>query len=301
MSIIQSVQSVQFGQQSCIQHSQNFLKSRYLVDRLLDKSTIGADDVVYEIGPGKGIITERLAQRCRQVVAIEKDSSLVRALQAKFVGINTIRLREGDFLQYRLPRDHYKVFASIPFNITGAIVTRLTTAAVPPDDMYLIMQREAAEKFLGVPRESLYGLLLKPRFELAILHRFRRSDFNPAPRVDVVMLRLSKRGPPLLLSQAMPMYRDFVTYCFTQPQPSLDCTLAHVFTPRQRTLLSNKLDLNLAVTPTSLRFEQWLSLFDSFKRLASPQAFSTIEGSEARLRKQQTKLEKIHRTRIRKR
>ncbi len=87
------------------------------------------------------------------------------------------------------------MFASIPFNITTAIVTRLTTASCPPDDTYLVVQREAANKFLGKPRESLYAVLLKPWFELDIVHLFRRSDFVPTPHVDVVMLRLRKRGP----------------------------------------------------------------------------------------------------------
>src|SRR5690349_18944670 len=142
-------------------YAQNFLKSRCLVDRLLDTCAIGPDDIVYEIGPGKGIITERLAQRCRQVITIEKDPLLVAALRSRFARTANVRLHEGDFLDYRLPGGHYKVFASIPFNITSAIVTRLTTAPVPPDDTYLIMQKEAAERFLGAPRETLFGVLLK--------------------------------------------------------------------------------------------------------------------------------------------
>ncbi len=178
-----------------IHYAQNFLKSQSLVERLLDRCDIGPNDVVYEIGPGKGIITECLAQRCRKVVAIEKDPVFAHALRSRFSGTASIQIHEGDFLEYRLPRSPYKVFANIPFNITSAIVSRLTTAPVPPDDTYLIMQKEAAEKFLGEPYESLYSLLLKPCFALEILHRFQRNDFAPGPRVDVVMLRLSKRGP----------------------------------------------------------------------------------------------------------
>src|SRR5579863_8606441 len=121
--------------------AQNFLKSRSLVERLLDRCDIGLDDVVYVIGPGRGIITECLAQRCRKVVAIEKGPALGDALRARFSGIDSIKIHEGDFLEYRLPQGPYKMFASIPFNITSAIVTRLTTAPVPPDDTYLIMQK----------------------------------------------------------------------------------------------------------------------------------------------------------------
>ena len=282
-------------QRRSIHYSQNFLRSRYLVDELLDKCDIGLTDIMYEIGPGKGIITERLAQRCRQVIAIEKDLLFVDALRTKFAGTHNIRLHEGNFLEYRLPKGRYKVFANIPFNITSAIVTRLTTAPVPPDDTYLIMQKEAAEKFLGA---SLYGVLLKPCFALELLHTFRRSDFVPAPRVDVVLLRLRKRGPPLLTRNEMPMFRDFVIYSFTTPQPSLRSTFKSLFTPHQFKLLCNNLDSDFDVTPTSLDFEHWLSVFDCFKRAAAPRARHAILGSEMRLRQQQANLEKLHRTRI---
>ncbi len=84
-------------QQRSVLYAQNFLKSRHLVDQLLDRCNIGLNDIVYEIGPGKGIITERLARHCRQVIAIEKDPQLVAALRSKFAGIGNIRLHEGDF------------------------------------------------------------------------------------------------------------------------------------------------------------------------------------------------------------
>src|SRR2546421_7074876 len=126
-------------QQKSVLYSQNFLKSPTLVCQLLDKCDIGSDDTVYEIGPGRGIITELLAQRCRQVIAIEKDPQFVDTLRPNIAGRANIKLLQGDFLEYRLPTNHYKVFANIPFNITSAIVTHLTTARVPPDDTYLIM------------------------------------------------------------------------------------------------------------------------------------------------------------------
>jgi 23S rRNA (adenine-N6)-dimethyltransferase len=284
-------------QQRSVLYSQNFLKSPTLVCQLLDKCDIGSDDTVYEIGPGKGIITELLARRCRQVVAIEKDAQLVDTLRSRLTGSTNIRLLHCDFLTYHLPTTPYKVFANIPFNITSAIVTHLTTARVPPDDTYLIMQKEAAQKFLGEPRESLYGILLKPCFELELIHRFRRNDFVPAPRVDVVMLCLRKRGPPLLARNELSLFRDFVVYSFTTAQPSLRSAFKCIFTHEQLNRLSNNLDLDLSLTPTSLRFEHWLSLFDGLTHIASTRAIHTILGSELRLRHQQARLEKIHRTR----
>ena len=130
-------------------YSQNFLKDPNLVALLLDQSSLESDDVVYEIGPGKGLITRQLALRYRQVIAIERDPHLSAWLQREFASWSNVTIHYGDFLFYNLPRQPYKVFANIPFNITAAIVAQLTAAQRPPEDAYLCMQKEAAEMFLG--------------------------------------------------------------------------------------------------------------------------------------------------------
>jgi 23S rRNA (adenine-N6)-dimethyltransferase len=208
-----------------------------------------------------------------------------------------VTIYQGDFLHYRLPRQPYKVFANIPFNITTAIVARLTTAEYPPEDTYLIMQKEAAEMFLGKPHESLRTILLKPWFEMTIVHNFKRKNFIPAPRVDVVMLRLRKRGPPLLRSADRQPFRDFVTHIFTAWQPTLGSTLKSMFTRHQLKYIQKGLGIELHATPTSLSCEQWLNLFGYFKTVADKQVWQAILGSEKQLIQQQNGLQKIHRTR----
>ena len=278
-------------------YSQNLLKDSCLVASLLDESTIGHDDIVYEIGPGKGIITEQLALRYKQVIAIEKDPYLSTLLLQKFADRPNVTIQEGDFLHYRLPRKPYKVFANIPFNITTAIVTRLTMAEYTPEEAYLVMQKEAADMFLGKPHESLRTVLLKPWFEMDIVYRFRRKDFRPEPRVDVVMLRLRKRGPPLVHHTDRQYFRDFIVYSFTTWQAKLSYTLKGIFTRQQIKHFSRELGFNLEATPTSLTFEQWLNLFAYFKNVSNERAKRTILGSEKRLVQQQKRLRKVHRTR----
>src|SRR5258708_15787526 len=140
--------------QRSILYAQNFLKSSCLVDSLLDRYGIGPGDILYEIGPGKGIITECLARRCKQVVAIEKDPQLVAALRRRFANTPNLTIHEGDFLQFRLPNVHYKVFANIPFIISAAIVTKLTSAHYPHADSYLVILRETAMHIIVTRRHS---------------------------------------------------------------------------------------------------------------------------------------------------
>ena len=279
-----------------VQLSQNFLTNSRLVASLLDRFDLGADSVVYEIGPGKGIITEQLALRFRRVIAIEKDQRLAASLMQKFGDWPNVTIHPGDFLRYPLPRNRYIVFANIPFNITAAIVTKLTTVENPPEVAYLAMQREAGRMFIGKPQESLRTILLKPWFETEIVHRFQRSDFAPAPRVDVVMLRLRKRGPPLVGEMDRELFRNFVVYLFTHWQPAGANPLTNLFPGRQYAALERTLGIDLTARPTSLTFAQCLRLFERLKVVGNPTAPGLVAGSEQRLMRQQARLEKRHRT-----
>jgi len=119
--------------------SQNFLRNSRLIAALLDRFDLGSDSAVYEIGPGEGLITRQLAQRYREVVAIEKDARLASRLQRAFRDYSNVTIHLGDFLCHPLPDSPYKVFANIPFNITSAILTRLTADEHPVDEAYLTM------------------------------------------------------------------------------------------------------------------------------------------------------------------
>ena len=278
-------------------HSQNFLTSTRLVDRLLSACSIGPEDVVYDIGAGRGMITECLAPRCRRVVAVERDPVLAAHLRHRFSGVPQVAVLGADVLSITLPRTPFKVFASIPFNITSAIITRLTTGAGQPEDSYLVVQKEAASRFIGQPGQTLAALLLRPWFEPTIQHRFQRTDFAPVPSVETVLLRLRKRGPPLLGPGEAQVYRDFTTYVFTARQPSLQATLAAFFSPRQSARILQDAALSPQATPSSVCFDQWLELFGQFLRSSDPSHRRIIGGAQRRLQVQQARLHKSHRTR----
>lgn len=280
-----------------LRYSQNFLRDPRLVARLLNASSISGDDLVYEIGPGAGALTDGLARLARRVVAIELDAALAERLRQRYAANPRVAIHTGDFLEFALPQRPYKVFASIPFAHTHEIVTRLTSAVCPPEEAYLIMQREAAEKFCGVPREYLYALLLKPWFEVEITYHFRRADFTPVPNVEVVMLRIRKRGPPLIAQEQRQFFRDFVVHGFVARQSGFDRILRDVLSHRQRRQALKLCGIDPNATPSSIAFPQWLQLFHAVARVAAPQARQVFAGSERRLRQQQTRLHKSHRTR----
>jgi 23S rRNA (adenine-N6)-dimethyltransferase len=246
--------------------AQNFLRSSKLVRRLLNASSITSYDVVYEIGPGRGIITAELAQIARKVIAIEKDPVLVGQLRNQFQDVDNVEIVWNDFLHYHIPDSEYKIFASIPYNMTANIVRKILYTSLVPSEAYLIMQKEAAEKFSGNPRETQFSILAKPLFDIQITRALRRTDFEPMPNVDSVLVHIKRRYSSFLREEELFLYRRFVRYGFGRWKNSLKLIFKPIFTYQQWKRLSKHLHFPLDATPSKLTFEQWLGLFECFKQ-----------------------------------
>jgi 23S rRNA (adenine-N6)-dimethyltransferase len=253
--------------------SQNFLTDRGLVSRLVRATTISPGDehtpgdLVVEIGPGRGILTAELLQRAGRVVAIEIDGRLCAQLRRRFAGQPRLQLIHGDFLSTPLPRGPWKVFASIPYAATSDIVRRLLEASNPPDDCWLVVQAEAAGKLVPQPRGNrLAALLYYPWWRASIVHRFRRSDFRPPPRVDSVLLRLERRAEPLVPGGQQRLYQDYAAFSFGRDRAAPE-----------------------------LSADAFVAAFKA--RAGRPRRLRAAQGAYSKLRREQASLEKIHRTR----
>lgn len=282
-----------------IAYSQNFLRSKDLVTNLIRHSSISKDDAVYEIGAGQGVITENLSEICKKVIAFEIDQNLASKLTSRFQN-KPVEIKQGDFLSYPLPQTAYKVFSNIPFNITADVIKKLTQSNNPPEDAYLIVQKEAANKFVGKPHDSKnsqMAILLKPWFDLEIIHHFKRTDFFPTPSVDTVLLRVKKKAQPSITPEQKRQYEDFVVFTFNQFKPNVVEGLAQIF--GRGTLLKLSRDLNFPsnAKPSELEFQAWVQLFNFFSKQIDTKNKARVVGSANRLFKLQKGLEKVHRTR----
>ena len=240
--------------------SQNFLTSTKTIRRLLNKTDIASGDTVLEIGAGKGHITKPLSNRCKTVIAYEIDKRLVQSLGPQLPP--NVDLICADFLDAPLPKKPYKVFASIPFSQTTAIIQKLTTSTRLPADMWLVMERGAAKRFSGAPRDNLHSLLLKPFFETEIIHQFDRNDFHPAPKVDVVLLAFKqKRAPDILPEQR----RDFSVFLTYSLRHGLFGSRA-LLTPKQIATALRLARLPQIERTGDVLYVQWLCLFRCWVR-----------------------------------
>ena len=180
---------------------QNFLKSASALRTMCEISDVGSGDTVFEIGPGKGALTEKLLEKAQKVMAIEKDRDLIVILEEKFkkeLAENTLTLVHTDVLEcdpsvYNLQRGEYKIVANIPYNITGAIIKHFLQEVTSPSSMTLLVQKEVAERIVARDqKESILSLSVKayvtPKYIMKVGKRF----FSPAPKVDSAIIHISR-------------------------------------------------------------------------------------------------------------
>lgn len=282
---------------SDVRHSRNFLHSPKLVEGIVELAGIRREDLVIEIGPGKGIITDVLIRRSGHVLAIEKDPRSVDLLLRRYARCPRVTVFAADALDFPLPATPYRVFASIPYDITTAIVSKLTSGVAPPADACLIMQREAAGRFCGRPAETLVSLGVKPWFTSWILHTFARSDFRPAPAVDSVLIRFERRVDPIIPAEFADRYRDLLAAVFSAWKPTVEAALEEFLTPDMVKRLHSTFGDSLRCKPTVLPFERWIELFTFLVEIGDDRLWETLAHAHARLRQQQANLQKQHRSR----
>ncbi|ETB64076.1 TPA: 16S rRNA (adenine(1518)-N(6)/adenine(1519)-N(6))-dimethyltransferase [Candidatus Nomurabacteria bacterium] len=149
---------------------QNFLKSKEAIKTICDAGKVEKEDIILEIGPGKGVLTEELLKRGAKILAIEKDNDLINFLIEKFesflpstpgMDIDTKRLNiinedilDFDISKYGLLDKKYKIIANIPYNITGAIIKKfLSEIKNKPILMAILVQKEVAERIVAKNRK----------------------------------------------------------------------------------------------------------------------------------------------------
>jgi len=284
---------------SCsLSHSQNFITDAQLIARLLSRVELGQATTVIEIGAGHGALTAALAKLAPRVIAIEADTRLVYGLLSRFAACPRITLVHGDFLDYPLPARPFVVVANIPFNRTAEIVRKLTGEESGLQAAYLIMQREAARKFCGLPAcgSPLLSHFLKLDYSVEYLFDIPRSCFSPLPSVDAAFALFRKRKIPLLDDAEAHQFRDLLSCVFVLSRPALHDALGAVFSHAQVKLLFHALRLQSGVRLSAVAFADWLRIYRIFAEHGSPAAHARIKGAYARLLREQAALSKRHRT-----
>lgn len=177
---------------------QNFLKSEIALKKIVEAGEIKKSDIVLEIGPGKGALTEKLLATGCKVIAVEKDYELFELLKTKFekeISAGTLVLVCEDILDFNIAKNikskKYKIIANIPYNITGAILKKFLTADPQPECMVLMIQHEVARRILAVDgKESILSISVKAYGEPKMIMKVDARYFSPAPKVNSAIIAI---------------------------------------------------------------------------------------------------------------
>ena len=210
----------------------------------------------------------------------------------------------GDFLKYHLPsKQRYKVFSNIPFQITADIIKKITEDNNSAEEIFLIVQKEAAKKYCGIPYQKYEGLraaVIKAQYHVEIMHTFNRSDFSPSPKVDTVLLHLKQKKNTLSLSEYKD-FKDLVAYFYSQGKgKSSKDRLAVLFSNAQIRRLCKDNNINLLDSYTKITSEQWMNVFLYSRIGLTAEKKRLVGDAYKKLEKINKGLQKQNRTYLRK-
>ncbi|MCC7001369.1 MAG: ribosomal RNA small subunit methyltransferase A [Gemmatimonadaceae bacterium] len=198
---------------------QHFLTDPRLLARIADAVQATRDDVVLEIGPGRGALTAQLIERAGTVIAIEVDRDLAPMLAERWKDEPKFRLVEGDVLQQdlgALAAGPDLLAGNVPYNITTPILFHAMRRPRPARAVYLV-QREVADRIVAPAGSEAYGALSVNVQALAraeLLFGVAARAFSPPPKVESAVVRLIPRDDPVVRAEEEEPYRLLVQGAF---------------------------------------------------------------------------------------
>jgi len=249
--------------------AQNFFRRHETVKAFVRLAGLDSSDLVYDLGAGSGMITRELAATGARVIAVECDPSLAKILRRRFDGMPNIEVCESNVAHVQFG-EPFKVVANIPFNQTAAILRRLYFDGPSPCEAFIVLQREAAEKFAGIGRNSAVSLMLRPWFDFRIVQEFHAHEFIPRPHVAVVLLHIVRRHERLLPESDQQCGHAFIRYALRRSKADARTTFRNVLSNLQWRYLSRDLGLAVDARLDALRLEDWIKIYAFIRRSVPP-------------------------------
>ena len=211
---------------------QNFILNESLLSQLLDAAEVGPEDCVLEIGPGPGLMTALLAERCGRVLAIEVDRGLEPVLNDVLAGSDNVRVAYQDFLKSdvaALTREAfgdapYRVVANLPYYITADILLRLVTGARRPESIAIMVQKEAADRIMSSPGEKQWCALaatVQSYGQPRVLLDVSPEAFDPPPHVQSQFIAIERHAVPVVAPMDEAVYLRLITAAFAMRRKTL--------------------------------------------------------------------------------
>ena len=233
---IEVIQKYQFAFQK--KFGQNFLIDPHVLDKIIGAAGVTKEDMVLEIGPGIGTMTQYLAEAAREVVAVEIDNNLIPILKETLAEYDNVTVINEDILKVdikKLAEEHnggrpIKVVANLPYYITTPIIMGLFESHVPVDNITVMVQKEVAERMQAGPGSKDYGALslaVQYYADPYIVANVPPNCFMPRPNVGSAVIRLQTHvDPPVKVKNEKLMF-GIIRASFNQRRKTLQNSVSH--------------------------------------------------------------------------
>jgi len=239
---------------------QNFLTDYTFVNKMVEALDLKGGDAVVEIGPGLGVLTERISRKLigsgSVIYAIELDERFVSKLESMFIHDLDLHVVHADILKW-LPdfefNNNYKIIGSLPYYITSPILHATIKLTKRPDIAVYLIQKEVAQKVCShVPDACYLSTFVQTFFDVEYLGMVPRLKFTPEPKVDGGIIKLVKKDVEFSLSQ-IEKYEGFLHKAFKNPRKMLNKAF-------DKNVLTS-VEINPSARPQEVSISKWLNLF----------------------------------------
>lgn len=255
-------------------YGQNFLIDTHVLEKIIRAASIGSDDVVLEIGPGIGTLTQYLCENARQVIAVEIDDMLIPILGETLKDYDNVKIVHNDILKVDVneivseyPGSSIKVVANLPYYITTPIIMGLFESGVPIDSITIMVQKEVAERMQAKPGTKDYGALtlaVQYYADAKIIANVPPNCFMPRPAVGSAVINLVKHKEKRYDVKNEDMLFRIIRASFNQRRKTLQNGLNNAanlpYTKQQIAEAIEKMGLPAAVRGEKLSLEQFVEL-----------------------------------------
>jgi len=252
---------------------QHFLASPAVLRKIVEVIAPRSEDVLVEIGAGRGVLTVALAGRAGTVIAVEKDERLVPALRREMpanvevIHADVLRLDWRDVLG-RAGTPALRIVGNIPYSISSPLLFRVLDEREIVSEAVFLLQKEVAERVTAGPGSKTYaplGILLQNYFEARIVFTVAPGSFSPPPKVQSALLSLRRRISPLHALADEPAYAAFLRAAFAERRKMLWKNLARRADPGRLAVAYGALGLARNVRAEQVSPEQFATLFEAFQ------------------------------------
>ena len=177
---------------------QNFLIDKNVLKKITDASDLNKNDVVLEVGPGIGTLTQELAKNAEKVIAVEKDRTMIKILDETLKDYKNIEVINGDILKIKNSDllKNYKIISNIPYYLTSPLIRKFLESDNQPSEIILMLQKEVAKRICSKPPNmSLLAVSVQFYADAKIISYVSKNCFWPSPKIDSAIIKITPGGP----------------------------------------------------------------------------------------------------------